>query len=108
MGALVTVFVACSWDTSGAGSAVESADGQPDSSTPIDLQPEQLLPQSGSGDGLAYQTEPALAFGAGVYLSAWVDHRVESGNRAGDVFVARWSDSGELLDPAGIAVGMAP
>jgi hypothetical protein len=72
------------------------------------LQTEQLLPLSGGGEGRPPQKEPALAFGAGVYLSAWVDNRVESGNGAGDVFVARWSDSGALLDPVGIAVGMAP
>lgn len=47
------------------------------------------------------QTNPRAAFGGGVYLVVWQDMR---GGRDWDVFGARVSEAGEVLDPQGIEI----
>jgi hypothetical protein len=59
-----------------------------------------------TGSALAFQRDPAVAFGSGVYLAAWEDGRVEA-TWHGDIFLARYTEHGELLDPVAIPVGTA-
>src|SRR6266540_3502064 len=51
------------------------------------------------------QTLPSVAFGAGTYVVAWQDER--STPESYDIYAARVSQSGAVLDPAGIAIGTA-
>jgi len=47
-----------------------------------------------------YQTTPSVAFNGNDYLVAWVDDRHDTQ----DIFAARFDQSGNILDPAGIAI----
>ena len=51
------------------------------------------------------QTQPSIAFGSTNYLVVWSDGRRETGSP--DVFGARVSPAGAILDPAGIAISTA-
>src|SRR6266540_1087389 len=51
------------------------------------------------------QEWPSVAFGAGTYVVAWQDER--STPESYDIYAARVSQSGAVLDPAGIAIGTA-
>lgn len=53
----------------------------------------------------AAQSEPAVASNTNLYLVAWVDDRLGSGK---DIFGARVSREGVLLDPHGLAICTAP
>lgn len=68
------------------------------------LGPAPLVAATGSGERHAF----GLAFGGGVYLLTWVDgrHAPKSGNW--DVYAARITPGGAVLDPAGVRVTQAP
>ena len=63
--------------------------------------------------GLAVSTEvkgqmgPVLAFGNGKYLLVWVDERNTTSGIEYDIYGARVSSAGSLLDPAGIMISSA-
>jgi hypothetical protein len=55
------------------------------------------------------QFDPAVAFGAGTFLATWSDHRLHPGPLGTfDVFAARVSSTGSLLDPSPVAITTAP
>jgi hypothetical protein len=51
---------------------------------------------------------PTLAFGGGNYFVAWNDNRSEPFGVGRDIYGARVSPAGAVLDPGGIAVSTAP
>jgi hypothetical protein len=51
------------------------------------------------------QTSPAIAFGGGQYLVTWDDGRTNTTNP--DIYAARVSPAGTVLDPNGIAISTA-
>jgi hypothetical protein len=57
------------------------------------------------GNTTANQGPPALAFDGHNYLVAWVDTR--NGNSSFDIFAARVSPTGTVLDPGGIPVSLS-
>src|SRR5689334_5630741 len=70
-------------------------------SSPFTFAP--VLPGTGlAGDSL----ETKAAFDGTNYLMAWIDYRRTT--EAGDVYVARVTASGTVLDPGGIPVGIGP
>lgn len=64
------------------------------------LDPEGLPISTAAGD----QSFPAVAFGDSVFLVVWQDER----GSYSDIYGARVSSSGEVLDPADIAISTAP
>jgi hypothetical protein len=69
---------------------------------------EVAIPGPSGSSSATIPSEPALAFGGGVYLMAWTDKRLDGDTQVGDVFVARFSESGQALDARAIAIGTAP
>src|SRR5439155_11259891 len=55
--------------------------------------------------GAVDQERPAIAFNGSNFLVAWEDYRSGFNN---DVYGTRVSPSGTVLDPAGIAISVAP
>jgi hypothetical protein len=66
-----------------------------------------LLDQTGIpiSTAVGCQTSPAIAFNGTDYLVVWVDYRNGS---QGDIYAARVSPSGKVLDPEGIVISSAP
>ncbi len=58
-----------------------------------------------SGAGL-HQQAPAVAYGAGSYLVVWQDYRNSTAS-SWDIYGARVSSSGTLLDPKGVPISTA-
>jgi hypothetical protein len=67
-------------------------------------------PVAGVGGRIAIATgpggheEPAVSYGAGTFLVVWKDSRLGAGS---EVFGARVSPAGSVLDPSGIAISVA-